>query len=1113
MKFTLQGPKGFFALLATICMLWLVGAEIPSASAQVLYGTVLGTIEDQSGAVVPGAAVTLTNKSTGLTLNSTSDSQGRFTINNVPAGNYDLNAKANGFKPLTQSGIEVVINTVTRAGLKLELGNTTEEVTVQANIAELQTDSSDVRSSMDQKAVTNLPLSGYRNYQSLLNLVPGTTPALYQNSIGDTPARSLTTNVNGTARNNNNTRVDGAANVFVWLPHHSLYVAPSETVETVNISTNAFDAEQGMAGGAAVTVTTKSGGNDFHGVGFAYHDNQHLRSRNFFLPSYREKPRSITNIDGGTFSGPIIHNKLFFFGGYEGTFERLETTGSSSFYTVPTADQRAGNFSAYANTIIYDPTTGNPDGSGRVPFANNTIPTNRLSPVALAMQNLIPTPTSSGTANNFFNVGTQSMNRHNYDGKLTWNRNDRHVIWGKYSRMDAKVNCVYALNSAGGPGLCSGGAGTADTTVQLATVGHTWTLSPTMVIDGTFGYTRLDQPVTMPSYGTNYGSDVLGIPGTNGSDIRQSGIPSFAFSGAPYTTLGDTAASQPSFRNDSSYIFSSNASWLKGAHNIRFGIDVVRHSLNHWQPEVGSGPRGGFTFSTGTTATTGYAPTQYNAYAAFLLGMPSTVGKSVQNLLMTTREWQWGLYIRDRWQVSRNLTVNYGVRWELYPTITRDGRGLERWDPTTNIVTLGGIAGNANDAGVGYSKGLFAPRIGFAYRLGDKTVIRSGYGITYDPLPVSRPLRGPYPATIAATFQSANSYQYYTTLASGIPAIAVPDLSSGSVALPGTVENRSPYAGDLNRGYIQSWNFIIERELPKGFVVNVGYVGTKTTNQFADKEINAAAPGTGTAGRALYSTLGRTANTWMWNGYLNANYHALQASMNKSFGNGLMLKSSYTFSKAINMTDEDGWTTDLTFNWDPVFSRNRALAGYDRTHAFSLGGVYELPFGKNKPYANSNKFASAIFGGWQINGVLTAYSGAPFTVTADGSTLNAPGNTQTADQVAAVQYLGNVGPGQYFYDPSAFKAVTDRARFGTTGRNILRGPGLFNSDASVFRNFKLFEKATLQFKAEGFNITNTAKFANPGTNVSTPSTFMQITSTRSDVMSERQFRFGLRLSF
>lgn len=1086
-----------------------------SGSAQTLYGTVVGTVEDQSGAAVPSATVTLTSKGTGLTLTGTGDSEGRFTFNNVLAGNYTLSVKATGFKPLTESNVDVAIGRVSRLALKLEIGGSAEQITVSGGVLELQTDTSEVSTKLGEKEVTNLPLSGYRNFQSLLNLVPGTTPGLFQNSVASSPARSLTTNVNGTARNNNNSRVDGAANVFVWLPHHSLYVPPSETIETVNISTNAFDAEQGMAGGAAVTVITKTGTNQFHGVGFAYHDNQYLRSRNFFLPANRDKPANKTNIDGGTFSGPIIRNKLFFFGGYEGTFERLASTGSSTFYTVPTAEQRLGNFSAYPTTVLYDPLTGDANGAGRTAFANNMIPSNRISSITQQIQAGIPLPNLAGPTNNFFNVGTQAMNRHNYDGKVTWNRRDSHVIWGKYSRMNANTSCQNSLNAAGGPGLCSGNAGTSDTVVQLATVGHSWTLSPNLIVDGTVGYSRLDQSILIDGYGTNIGSGTLGIPGTNGSDIRQSGSPWFSFNSG-YTTLGAIASSAPSFYNDDSYSATTNVSWVRGAHNVRFGVDIVRHSLKHWQPEVGSGPRGSFTFNTGTTGSngSGISLTQYNAYAAFLLGLPYSEGKSLQNLLMTTQEWQLGFYVRDRWQVSRNLTLNLGVRWEVYPTLTRDDRGIERWDPVTNLVTLGGIAGNPSDAGLGYSKKLLAPRIGFAYRLGSATVIRSGYGVTYDPLPISRPLRGPYPATIASTFTASNSWGYINPLAQGIPAIPVPDLSSGSIPLPGTVENRSFYPGDLKRGYIQSWNFIIERQLPKQLVFNVGYVGTKTTNQFADKEINAAGPDGGTTGRALYPTLGRIANTWMFNGFLNANYHALQTSLNKSFSSGLMLKANYTWSKAINMTDEDGWTTDLTFNWDPIYYRNRAVAGYDRTQSASFGFVYELPFGEGKAFAKENVVARAVLGGWQANGVITAYSGAPFNVTADGTQLNAPGNTQTANQVSAtVNKLGNIGSGQYFYDPSAFAAVTGRGVFGNTGRNLLRGPGLFNADVSMFRNFQILERLQLQFKAEAFNVTNTPKFANPNANVSVPNTFMQVTSTRTDILTERQFRFGLRLSF
>jgi hypothetical protein len=307
----------------------------------------------------------------------------------------------------------------------------------------------------------------------------------------------------------------------------------------------------------------------------------------------------------------------------------------------------------------------------------------------------------------------------------------------------------------------------------------------------------------------------------------------------------------------------------------------------------------------------------------------------------------------------------------------------------------------------------------------------------------------------------------------------------------------------------------VEHRLPGDVVKSTGYVGTQTTHQLADRDINAAVPGGGTASRPYASRFNRRIATNMWDGYLSANYHSLQVALNKQLARGLLLKGAYTWSKAINMTDDDGWAG---VNWDygPVFHRNRAPAGYDRTHVFQLGWVYELPVGQGKPYVNSGALAHVV-GNWQINGVLAAYTGTPFTVTAPGSALNAPGDTQTADQVGEIRKIGEVGPGTNWFDTSAFKAPTDPGRFGSTGRNILRGPGTFNTDVSIFRDFPIRERLKLSFRAEFFNFLNHAQFgareANgesrmASTDVTNPN-FLRVLSS----WGERQIRFGLRLGF
>ena len=1103
---------GLFRLAVFVLLSGLV--LLTPVQAQVLYGTVVGDVTDQSGAVVPNAAVTITNTATGVTRDSKTDDGGRYSIGNALPGTYDLKVTVAGFRGVSRSGVDVSVNTVARVDIKLEVGQISEQVTVSAQTAQLQTDKSDTHTTITSKEVANMPLPGYRNYQSLINLVPGATPAGFQNSPTDTPNRALTTNVNGTNRNNNSTRIDGAASVNLWLPHHAGYIVPEEMVDTVNITTSAADAEQGMAGGAAMTVITKSGTNQLHGSAFEFHDDQHLKARNFFQPANQDKPLSIYNNYGLTLGGPIVKNKLFYFGSWDSTRQRQGAVGR---FSVPTADQRAGDFSAYLPgtgsaclasprdcAVLFDPLTGNPDGTGRTVFPNNKIPANRISSIAQKIQSFYPAPNLAGTSNNYFASGVPKFNRDYIDVKMNYNRSERHAVWAKYGHMSALVGSTGIFGEGGGPAP-GADPGTGDTKINNGSIGHTYTFSPGLLLDGVFGYQRMEQVVKGTDFGKNYGLD-FGIPGTNGPDPRQSGFPNI---NTGYTGFG-VPGWMPLFRLEESFTTGQNVSWLKGAHEVRFGFDGQLHRMNHWQPELGAGPRGSINFDGGVTAlnaTGAAAPNQYNGYAAFLLGQTSRVQKSIQYIEMTPREWQFGGYVRDRWQATRKLTLNIGLRYEYYPLMTRaGGKGIERLDPETNKVFLGGRGNVPVNAGVTVSKKLFAPRLGIAYRLDDNTVIRTGYGLTYDPLPFSRPLRGFYPLTVNFDFQAPNAFAVLRPLDQGIPPVFGPDLSSGVVDLPAVADMRSPNSGQINRGYIQSWNFTVERKLPLNLVGSAAYVGTQTTNQLADLDINAGFPGSGNAGRPYAAKFGRRIATNMWDGYLSSHYHSLQASLNKQFSQGLLIKGAYTYSKAINMTDDDGWA-GVGWNWGPVFNRNRAAAGYDRTHVFQLGWVYELPVGKGKRFVNSGP-ASYIIGGWQVNGVMSAYTGTPFSVGAPGNSLDAPSNSQTADQVKPiVQRIGDVGPGTRYYDPAAFSAVTDR-RFGTSGRNILRQPGVWNTDLSVFRKFAIKERLELSLRGEFFNLPNTSHFGDVNNGVTSPD-FMRILSS----FGERQIRFGLRLGF
>jgi hypothetical protein len=1160
------------AILVT-CLVFL-GFQARLASAQVLYGSIVGTVIDPTGAVVAKAIVTVTNTSTGLSRQTTADSAGYYAIQNLPQGAYDIAVSAVGFKPLTQKGVNVSINNVTRSDLGLEVGGVTESVTVEANAALLQTAKTDVNVNLEAQAIGNLPLGGYRNFQSLVNLVPGATPVRFQNAMIDTPQRDFTTNVNGQDRGDNNTRVDGAPNILVTMPHHMVYVPPVESIEEVNISTNNFEAEQGMTGGAAVTVTTKSGTNQFHGSAFGFHTDNSLRS--FWWDENRtgvtKKPKSIRNIDGGSIGGPIRKGKVFFFTDWEGTFERV---GRSGLFSVPTDDFRTGDFSRKLGSpifdskgspimvptteggttqlrqgMIFDPYSGNLDGTGRAAFSNNgrlnVLPAARMNAAMLKLLGLVPHANLAGDVNNFYNNATQRLNRNNFDAKINWNRNAKHQMFVKYSVMDALAHGDFGLGAAGGPCLCDGGGvGDGHTLVQTAAIGQTYTVSPNFLIDGTLGWTRFGQNVKSPDLGTNFGLATLGIPGTNGPDPLESGLPAFS-PGSDYSTLGNTEGWNPLLRNDQSYTFNTNASWVRGAHEIRFGLDFLHHLMNHWQPELGDGPRGAFSFGNAVTALNpsaidssvgfqGGTPSfenGWNGLAGFLLGAATHSGKSSQFIKMNSLENVFALYIRDRWRVNSKLTLSLGLRWELYPTRTRSaGMGIESYDPTTNEVLVGGRGGIPQDAGVGYSKRLFAPRVGFAYQVSNSTVIRSGYGITYHSHPWgAQALRGWYPLTIVAVFDGVNGYQPVTTDPNyvsagvpnqplgngvGIPPICCPDISKGRITLPLSNDMGYPVANrQLDRGYIQSWNFIIQRKLPAQLVASVGYVGTASVNGFAFLDINASQiPGSGNGGRPLFNKFGRTVTTREFDGRTHSTYHSLQATINRRVAGGLFLQGAYTYSHAIDQANYGDWTT---FSWNAasVFYRNRASAANNIPHMFNLGYVYEVPFGEGKKLATSG-VSKAVLGGWQFNGVFSAYQGRQFTLSASGAALNMPGNAQTPDKVkSSVATLGLAGDDGTWFDTSAFARPTG-VRFGNVGRNTMRGPGVVNTDLSVFRTFKFTERLNMQFRAESFNLSNTPHFANPNGNANS-SSFGRITATQSGadaVGRSREVRFGLRLGF
>lgn len=1121
-------------ILAYILIVVLVGLSLPGAGySQVLYGSLTGNVSDQTGAVVTSAKVEALNVATGVSKNTATDDRGAYLFNDLQPGSYTVTIEAASFKTLSLKEVRIDANATRRLDAQLQPSGVSESIAVVASAVTLQTDRADINITQSTRQVNDLPLTGSvgRNYQTLMGLVPGAVLQGEQNSAAGSPQRSISFNVNGVSRLQNNTRIDGASVIYPWLPTNTAYVPPAESIQEVNIVTNSFDAEQGLAGGAAINVIVKSGTNSFHGTGWVYNTNSKLRARNFFQTT-PQNPKDLLTQFGYAVGGPIVKNQLFFFTDLERTTRRNTSRTNLTSIAPPSLrpDGSGGvTFPTAANggATIYDPAS-NPNPALRTPFPNNTIPANRIDIAALELIKRLPQPTGSGFINNFVANGVALFNRTNIDTKVNYAASDRLSMWGRYSISPTIIIEPPIFGEAGGPALNGGQLGTAPGLVQIAGTGATYTFGPTLILDATLGYTRQRLGAENFDIETNFGLDVLKIPGTNGPDRLQGGVPSFQIGG--WTNLGNENTGNPFLFRDNQYVLTANLSWAKRAHAFRFGVDYQNQQLNHFQPQGGTFQtvRGTFQFNGNSTRLqNGPTPadTRFNSWADFLLGLPAGAGKVDQlrnpNAL---RLQSYAFYARDHWQITRQLTLNYGLRWERYPFPDKDNTGINRFDPATGNVITGGLEGIPRDTGAESGPGQFLPRVGFAYRIGEqgKMVLRAGYGQSADPRPFID-FRNAYPivnayATPQIFFNGvANAFIPVTTLRQGIINTSIPpDLSKGTLKLPSNT-GTTTYPASPRRKEIQSWNFFVERELSRHFNAQVGYVGTRAVGQMGFININAGPPGTGTGGRPLFQLFGLTADINEILPYRTTTYDALQSELKGRFGSSVF-GLVYTWSKAINFADNDA---NPRIQYQPAGNQNRGLASYDRTHNFQMYGAYDLPFGRGRQWFTEG-IGDYLFGGWQVNGVMSIMSGTPFSIIQNSApNLQASGSGQYPNQVKPeVQIFGGNLRGtppagadaskyQYF-DRTAFGAETG-ARFGNVGRNRLRGPGFFNIDLSLFRTFSFTERFKLQLRAEALNALNHPNFATPGGDISNAGAFGFITSTVGT--GERNFRLGARLSF
>ena len=1077
------------ALLALLICLF----SIPLYS-QAVNATLLGTVTDSSGGLIPNAKVTITETNTNTSHSAQTNESGYYSFPQLQPGGYSVMVEATGFEKETRRDVDVLVNSSTRVDLVLQPGSISQSVEVTGAPPLLETDRADVGRKVEVQLVEDAPLGNNRNFQSLLNLVPGTTPATFQHSQFFNAESSLQTEVNGQMREGNNYLIEGTDdNERTGLLQ--IMVPPIEAIETVDVVTSNFDPELGRASGAVTNVILKSGGNAFHGGAYEVLQNSDLNARSFFNPSV---PPLHYNYVGGNFGGPIMKNKLFFFGDYLRT---MDVEGTATLETIPSPAFDAGNLSADTH-IVYDPATGNNvTGAGRTAFTGNIIPTSRLDPIAERILALLPPPNEaykqSAPSNNYYAALPFRKTTDSLDYKMDWVATDKDRLSGRFSFNRPVVYQAPIFGMAGGD---ANGAfeGTGTQKTYSGGLNYVHVFNPTFIAEGRVGvahYHNVAQP-------TDYGSDdatKIGIPGVNINQFT-SGMVGISIGNFTSPLVG-YSASIPWVRAEANVDAVNVWTKILRNHTIKFGVDLRRVRDDLLQDQTYS-PRGVYTFGTNQTSIPGASTGFANDMASFLLDSPSSVGRDVNTYFPAYREWQFFAFAGDKWQVTPKLTFDMGLRWEFYPPGTPEFKGgFSNYNPNNNTLVIAGVGGNPENLGMQTRYKNWAPRLGLAYRLSEKTVIRSGFGMTYVPFtdnnyaynyPVRannayNPLGNGYgPAVLGDNVTPA-------TFEAGFP-LPVPVVipANGIIQIPnsGQLDSQAYNYIPLNwkNPHVLSWNFAIQQALPYHFSLDVAYVGNHGVDVPTSTSINSASViGTGTAGEpgAIFH---RTASTTEYFAAYSSTYNGLQIKLDRRFAGGLLITTSFSWQKALGyQSDDDG---GLTFFINQL--RNYAPTDFDRQYGFVQSYVYQLPFGYGKKWMSSG-LVSRVLGNWEVSGILTLDSGIPFYVTANGGSLNSPGSTQTANLIAPVTYPKGINIGNPWFSTTSF-AQPVGVVFGNVGRNDIFGPGLFGLNLSLFKHFKVTERFNVEIRGEAFQITNSPQFNNPSSSL-TSSTFGYVNST------------------
>jgi outer membrane receptor protein involved in Fe transport len=1121
--------------------LLLSSALTLEARAQAVYGSIAGTVTDAQGAVVPDATVTITSVERNTSDTVRTNESGLYVKERLLPGKYKVTIEKSGFKKGEITSVDVNLDRQTEANVALTTGEVSEVVTISGvEGVELKTDRADVATTFDSRQVTDLPILD-RNFTKLILLTPGASQQQWSHAASENPQGSTQTLVNGQTFAGTGYQLDGTDNRDPILG--IIVINPNfEAIGETKITSQNYDAEFGQAIAGVASVQTRSGTDEFHGSLFEFRQNDVLQARNPFSQSQPDQvtgkliPDTLKNQFGGSIGGPIVRGKAFFFGDYQGTRSKV---GGSRRVTVPTLLARSGNFSEYLPRQIFDPITGLPFPGNIIPAAGGVgcgVTRSCLSPQALNVLGLIPAPTLPGTVNNFTASGSELFDNDTFDVRIDNRASDRFNLFGRYSFANYTRNGPSVFGAGGGRELVTLG-GSSKVRNQSLALGFDYTLNNTTVLDMRFGWFKYKVNVLPVDFGEET-STGLGIPGVN-LDEFSSGLSEFEVQGPgdlafnAGSGLNTNRCNCPLDEDESQYQVVFNLSKLSGNHSLKFGVDVRRaKNLRVPSDEHRSGH---FTFSPNRTANPVGGAGGIGT-ATFLIGDVTGFSRYVSTATDAgERQWRHFYYGQDTWRVTPKLTLAYGLRLDIINPQAASGEGKAGFpNLDTGEVLVAGVGDVPLNGGVENSLN-WAPRVGITYQLSPKTVVRIGYGRSYDigvfgsvfghtvtqNLPVLATQQVNAPSQFARVFPLAQGPPAFTQFfglsappnQGGVPLASIP--SSGHFFLPDGVRPRVVnFRQQLPS--VDAYNITVQHQLTNSISVEVAYVGNKGTHMFAgnnpDENVNQPSlAGFGVLTRdqrkPFFQRFGWTQDVLLYCNCSDNHYDSLQAKLTKRFSEGYSILTHYTLQKARDYNDD---------RFIPGIDASYAYGPNDfiRTHNFVFSQVAEIPFGRGRRYfKDASKGLNYLLGGWQFNSNTIIQSGLPFNVRYDNAgILDVGDNRPNVNGDPRV-----IGDRDHWFDATTFS----RPAVGTLGnlkRNALRGPGYWRTDASLFKRFLFTESTALELRFEAVNLFNHVNLDNPDSNIGNPASpnanagrITGVAYGGSDPM--RNFQFGVKLKF